>query len=183
MKSLEIMAPTLAAAALLLCSCSKTDETVVETVRTYQIGEKVSLPPLNYAVFEKQWAPQLGSGAEARLPQTRFFLVRISATNIGKASAFVPNMVLEDDNGGTCAELEDGTGAPHWLGYLRSVKPADSIQGNVLFDCAPKHYKLKLTNEDGKVAYVDLPLSFDSTDTTVDVLRKDESGEKLKHPK
>ena len=182
MKSFQILAPVLASATLFLCSCSKT-EAVVEPVRTYQIGEKVKLPPLMYTVFEKQWATEFGIGAEARLPKTRFYLIRIGATNTGSSEAYVPNMTLEDDAGGTCAETQDGTGAPHWLGYLRSVKPADTIQGNILFDCAPKHYKLKLTNEDGLAAYVDLPLSFDNADGGIDMLQKDRPAGKLVHPK
>ena len=182
MKSFTVIAPVLAAAALCLSCCTRT-EAVNEPIRTFQMGERVNLPPLNYAVFEKQWATQFGTGTEARLPSTRFFLVRISATNNGSAEAFVPNMTLEDDAGNSCAELQDGSGAPNWIGYLRSVKPADTIQGNVLFDCPPKHYRLKLSNEDGKSAYVDLPLSFDAPDSSVDILRKDDTGAKLSHPK
>jgi len=181
MKSLILLAP-LAGAMLLVSSCSK-GEAVKEPVRTFQIGERVNLQPLIYAVFEKQWVTQFGTGPEARTPQNRFFLVRLSVNNNGTSTAFVPNMTLEDDAGGTCAELQDGDGAPHWLGYLRSIKPAGSIEGTVLFDCTPKHYRLKLANEDGKIAYVDLPLSFDTNENTVDVLPKDDTGEKLKHPK
>jgi len=177
-----IFLPFLAGAAGLLSSCSKS-QAVAEPVRTYQIGERVNLPPLTYAVFEKQWATQFGAGTDARLPQTRFLLVRISATNNGKSDAFVPNVSLEDDSGNSFAELSDGDGVPHWIGYLRSVKPADTIQGNLLFDCPPKHYKLKLSNEDGKVAYVELPLSFESPDSGVDVLPKTNPSNTLSHPK
>src|SRR5579883_2115287 len=141
MRSIHVLAPAMAAAALLFCSCSKSEATN-EPARTYQLGERVNLTPLIYAVFEKQWAAQFGTGSEARVPKTRFFLIRVSITNNGSSTAFVPNMALQDDAGGSCPELEDGDQAPHWLGYLRSVKPADTIQGNVLFDCEPKHYKL-----------------------------------------
>ena len=45
--------------------------------------------------------------------------------------------------------------------FLRSVKPAESAQGNVVFDAPPRHYKLKLMDETGeRSAYIDIPLSF-----------------------
>ena len=183
MKSVTVSVPALVVAALFLCACTRS-EAVTEPIRTFQMGERVNLAPLSYAIFEKQWATQFGTGTDARFPSTRFLLVRVSATNNGNADAFVPNMTLEDDAGNTCAELQDGSGAPNWIGYLRSVRPADTIQGNVLFDCAPKHYRLKLSNEDGKSAYVDLPLSFDTPDSNnLDMLKKEDSGGKLSHPK
>ena len=126
--------------------------------------------------------PQLGSGVDARVPQNRFFLVRVSATNGGGSEAFIPNFTLEDDAGGSCAEVSNGDGVPHWMGYLRSIKPADTLQGNILFDCVPKHYRMKLTNEDGKAAYVDIPLSFDTDSPNVDIPTRDEKSSKLSHP-
>jgi len=182
MRQFPFVLPVLAGMAGLWCACSKSPA-VSEPARTYQIGERVDLAPLNYAVFEKQWAAQLGSGNDARLPQTRFLLVRISAANNGKSEVFVPNMTLEDDAGNSYAEVSNGDGVANWIGYLRSIKPADTIQGWVLFDCPLKHYKLKLTNEDGKAAYVELPLSFDNPDGVVDVLPKEGPGGKLSHPK
>ena len=50
---------------------------------------------------------------------------------------------------------------PQYIGYLRSVKPAQSAQGNALFDAPPRHYKMKISDETGdKIAYVDIPLNF-----------------------
>jgi hypothetical protein len=50
---------------------------------------------------------------------------------------------------------------PQWAGYLRNVKPADNVQGNIVFDAPPAHYKLKLADETGtKFALIDIPLSF-----------------------
>ena len=67
----------------------------------------------------------------------------------------------EDDNGATFPELSSGEGVPQFIGYLRSVKPAESQQGNALFDAPPRHYKLRIADETGeKVAYVDIPLNF-----------------------
>jgi len=52
---------------------------------------------------------------------------------------------------------------PQWIGFVRKVKPADSISGNVVFDAEPKHYRLRVTDENGeKAALVDIPLNFNA---------------------
>ncbi len=148
------------------------------------MGERVVLPPFTYAVYEKQWVAQLGVGTEARLPQNRFLVIRISATNGGGAEAYVPNLSLEDDAGNACSEISNGDSVPNWIGVLRSVKPVDTLQGNVLFDCPPKHYRLKFATEEGKIAYVDIPLSFDGDAPSVEIpTKKDEKTGGLVHPK
>jgi hypothetical protein len=172
-KSIVLEAAVIASFAL-LCSCSS-GSAEKEPVRTYQMGERAVVAPFTYAVYEKQWLAQLGTGPEARLPQNRFLLVRISATNGGGAEAYVPNLALEDDAGNTCSEANNGDAVPHWIGYLRSIKPADTLQGDILFDCAPKHYRLKLANEEGKYAYVDIPLSFESEGPSVEIPTKEKS--------
>ena len=44
---------------------------------------------------------------------------------------------------------------------LAQVKPAESAQGNLVFDAPPAHYKLRITDENEEnPAYVDIPLSF-----------------------
>jgi hypothetical protein len=64
-------------------------------------------------------------------------------------------------SGNTYNEISDGTGVPQWISYLRNVKPAESAQGNVLFDAPPRHYKLKIQDEDSeKAALIDIPLNF-----------------------
>ena len=51
---------------------------------------------------------------------------------------------------------------------LRSVKAADSLQGNVVFDCPPRRYKLKVTDPDGRrTALIDIPLTFNSESVDV----------------
>jgi hypothetical protein len=85
----------------------------------------------------------------------------VSAVNGYGTDIIVPNLSIEDDNGNTYPELSSGEGVPQYIGYLRNVKPAESAQGNALFDAPPRHYKMKVTDESGeKIAYVDIPLSF-----------------------
>src|SRR6185369_1549716 len=81
-------------------------------VRTYALGERIALGHLVYVVFETQWLTQIGEGADARVPQHRFFLVRLSTVNSLGTEVMVPNLVLEDDNGNTYPELSSGEGVP-----------------------------------------------------------------------
>lgn len=151
--------PVLAAvtAALLLNACSSRSY----PVRSYGLGEKVALGHIIYTVYETQWMPQLGDGPAARVPQHRFFLVRMTAVNSGSADLIVPNLTIEDDKGNSYPELQNGDGVPRWIGYLRSVKPAESAQGNLVFDAPPAHYRLRITDEgEDHSAYIDIPLSF-----------------------
>ena len=125
------------------------------------MGEKVALGRIVYAVYETQWVPQFGEGPDARIPQHRFFLVRMAAVNSGGADLIMPNVAIEDDKGNSYPELSNGDGVPQWIGSLRKVKPGDSAQGNLVFDAPPAHYKLRVTDEnDENSAYFDIPLSF-----------------------
>ena len=130
-------------------------------VRTYNLGEKVTLGHIIYTVYETQWLTQTGVAPDVRLPQNRFFLVRVNANNTGASDLIVPGISVVDDKGNTYQELQNGDGIPQWIGILRSVHPAESATGNVVFDCPPGHYKLKVTDENGeRMAWVDIPLSF-----------------------
>jgi hypothetical protein len=130
---------------------------------TFAVGERIELGHIVYTVFETQWMTQFGSGLDARVPQNRFFLVRLSASNSGTADVLVPGMTVVDDNGDSYTELTDGDGVPQWLGALRQARPAEAAQGNVAFDVPPRHYKLRITDDsEQKAAFVDLPLTFNA---------------------
>ncbi len=130
---------------------------------SHRMGERVSVGPLVYNVFEAQWKAQLGQGADARVPKDRFFLIRFSVVNGGASDVIVPTLTLVADNGQTYAELADGDQVPQWTGYLRHVKPAETLQGNVVFDVPPKHYLLRLTDENSQTSSdIDIPLNFSS---------------------
>lgn len=131
------------------------------TVRTYPMGERIQLGNLIYNVFESRWLTQMGEGVAARVPENRFFLVRVSITNSGPKEVIVPIMNVADDSGKSYTELSNGDQVPDWIGYLRSIKPAESLQGNVVFDCSPRHYRIKLGDEgEQRAALVDIPLTF-----------------------
>jgi hypothetical protein len=155
-----------AAAALMLASCGPK----TFPVRTYPMGEKVTLGHLIYTVFETQWLTQLGSGTDARVPQNRFFLVRISVANSGSQDLTVPNLYVEDDKHNEYPELTNGDGVPQWIGSIRNPHPAEAAAGNLLFDCPPGHYKLHIADEDDDhTAYIDIPLNFTSETPEVPV--------------
>lgn len=147
-------------AAVFLSACGDSEEKTFP-VHTYNMGEKIGLGHLIYQVYETQWLTHIGQGADARVPQNRFFLVRLSALNSLSTDVIVPNFILEDDSGKTYPELSSGEGVPQYIGYLRTVKGTDSAAGNAIFDVPPRHYKMKITDETGeRTAYVDIPLNF-----------------------
>jgi hypothetical protein len=151
----------LAATVSLLAACSDNHPGPLR-VHLYALGDRIYIGHIVYQVFETQWKPALGDGPDARVPQNRFFILRFSATNSGGSNEIVPNMSLEDQNGNSYPELKDGTKVPLWVGYLRQVAPADSVQGSVVFDVAPRSYKLRLWDEDHiNSALIDLPLQFE----------------------
>src|ERR1035438_5039639 len=104
-----VMLLAAAAAASLLSSCGDSGDKAFP-VRTYSMGEKITVGHIVYVVFETQWLTHIGEGLDARVPQNRFFLVRMSATNGGGGDVIVPNFSIEDDNGKSYPELSTGDG-------------------------------------------------------------------------
>jgi len=150
----------LAVPALLLSSCTGS---LQKDIKVHEMGTRVETGHLIYTVFETEWLPQIGAGDTARVPKNRFFLVRLSAINSGSEELDVPNLTLIDDQGGTVEELTDGDQVPQWIGIVRRVKPADSLAGNAVFDAEPKHYKLRVRDENSeKSALIDIPLNFNA---------------------
>jgi hypothetical protein len=125
------------------------------------MGDRAEVGHLVYTAVETRWLPQIGEPPQSRVPKNRFLLVRVSVVNSSNSSELAPALSLVDDDGQTYPELSDAQGAPQWIGALRSVKPAEAAQGNVVFDVAPRHYKLRVVDEnDEKAALIDIPLSF-----------------------
>lgn len=127
------------------------------------MGDRIQLGNLVYNVYDSQWHTQLGEGPGARIPESRFFLVRVSVTNSGPSDAIVPTFSVSDESGKPIQELSNGDRVPQWIGFLRGVKPAETIQGYAVFDCAPRNYKVRIADEtEQKIALVDIPLTFSS---------------------
>jgi len=148
-----------AVAALFLNSCGGSPK----DTKVYEMGTRVEAGHLIYTVFETEWLPQIGAGDSTRVPKNRFFLVRLSAINSGSEELDVPNVTLVDDRDGAVEELSDGSDFPQWIGIVRRVKPADSLAGNVVFDAEPKHYRLRVRDENNeKSLLIDIPLNFNA---------------------
>jgi hypothetical protein len=128
----------------------------------YRMGERVQVGPLIYTVLDTEWRDQIGDASNPRLPGNRFLAVRLSVTNSGAVTSAVPTAAVIDSHGESHTELNDAGGVPEWLGYIRSVKPADTLIGRVVFDVPAAAYDLKLSNdadpENVISATVDLPL-------------------------
>ncbi len=152
----------------LLIGCS---EKAAPPARTYQMNEKVAVGPLLYTVFETQWLTHTGTPPDEKVPQNRFFLVRLSMANSTGSEVMAPTLSVEDDKGNTYPEVTTDVGAPQWIGLIRRVRASDSAAGNLVFDCPPGHYKLHLADpESDKEALVDLPLTFNSEPPEVPAL-------------
>jgi hypothetical protein len=153
----------LAGAALACLAAGTACTTAAPQAQLRRMGERVSVGSLVYNLFEDQWKAQLGQGSDTRVPKDRFFLLRLSVVNAGSSDLMVPPLTLVDDAGQTYAELPNGDQVPQWTGYLRRVKPAETLQGNVIFDVPPKHYRLRVTDENSENGRdIDIPLNFTS---------------------
>jgi len=142
-------------------------------VNVYRMGEKVQAGQLIYNVFETKWEAQIGEGQQARTPAHRFMLMHLTVVNSGAEPVSVPSFKLTDESGRTFAESMEGQGVPLWLGMIRRVKPADTLEGNAVFDVEPKSYKLKLDDgsDSGTVVMVDLPLQFEASKPALDFFK------------
>jgi Domain of unknown function (DUF4352) len=153
---------TTLAASLLLSSCGSTN---VQSKSEYQMGEKIVVGPLTYNVIETTWRSQLGDEFKVRIPEQRFLVITISVTNGGGHEVSVPLLMLENQNGDSFRELENGEGVDGWFGFLRTIGPAQTQQGRIIFDVPLSSYKLRLTDGGDpateKYAWVKIDLRMD----------------------
>ena len=131
----------------------------------YQMGEKVPFGKVTYNVIESVWRTQLGDQLNLRFPQQRFLLISISVTNSSGGDVSIPLFQVEGANGQAYRELEDGQGVDNWFGLLRTISPAQTQQGRIVFDVPLSSYRLRLTDgaESGeeKYTWVQIPLRMD----------------------
>lgn len=149
--------------AALLLGCG-TQEKASKT--PHAMGERVQVGPLVYTVLEADWENELGDGANARIPKNRFLVIRLSVQNAGSKELTLPLLMLEDDKRQETLELDNGQGVEDWMGLLRHVTPANTIQGRIVFDVPVAPYQLRLTDaaelENERTAYVSIPLKLGS---------------------
>ncbi len=138
----------------------------------FQMGERATATPMTYNVVQTGWRTQLGDILQVRVPQNRYLVIALSATNGGGHPVSVPFFTLESPSGAEYKELESGDGVDNWFGLLREVAPAETKQGNIVFDVPLGSYRLRLTDggEPGseKFVWVEIPLRIDG-DSTVEM--------------
>jgi hypothetical protein len=131
------------------------------------MGQRVQVGPITYVALETQWKTQLKEGVGSAVPNNRFLMIRMSLTNSGGANQAVPLMVLVDAKGETHPEVTEGTEeVPQWLGLLRNLAPAQTEQGNIVFDVPMGAYKLKVSDggdiQTERTALIDIPLTMEA---------------------
>lgn len=131
-------------------------------VPVFRMGENIQVGALIYNVFEAHWRVQMGEGVQPRAPDHRFLIVHLSVTNGGAEAAAVPALKLIDENRHVYGETMNGRNIPSWWGLIRNLKPAETREGNVVFDVEPKSYKLELDDDTdlSHAARVEMPLRF-----------------------
>lgn len=156
------------AGGLLLTGCNKQNSVQIN----FQMGDRITAGPVVYNVIQTMWRTQLGDIFKIRVPQNRFLMITLSATNGSGREVSVPLSTLEGDNGKEYRELDSGDGIDNWFGLIRTIGPAETRQGNIVFDVPLTSYRLRLTDggEPGteKFVWVDIPLHID-TDTSIEV--------------
>lgn len=153
-------------ALLLTASCKR--QTSVQI--NYQMGERITDGPMVYNIVQTIWKTQLGDLFKVRVPDNRYLMITLSATNSGGKDVSIPFLTLEGAAGKEYHEIEDGDGVDRWFGLLRNIQPAETRQGNLVFDVPLTSYRLRLTDggEPGteKFVWVEIPLRMDP-DTTI----------------
>ena len=158
------LAAAVACGALLVaggCSKSRTDNALIGT---FKMGERVQAGRIIYNVLEAEWKAALTEGGRA--PQHRFLFLRVSITNSGGEPVSVPAFELLGANGTNYQEVtENMAGVRNWLGLLRTVAPATTEQGIVVFDAPLAAYKLVLMDgsdvDNERYAHVEIPVALE----------------------
>lgn len=162
-----LLAALSVAGGLLLTGCNKQSSAQIN----FQMGDRITNGPVSYNVIQTVWRTQLGDIFKTRVPENRFLMITLSATNGGGKEVSIPLLTLEGDNK-EYRELENGDGVNNWFGLIRTISPAETRQGNIVFDVPLTSYRLRLTDggEPGteKFVWVDIPLRLD-TDTSIEV--------------
>jgi len=162
-----LLAALSVAGGLLLTGCNRQNSVQIN----FQMGDRITNGPVSYNIIQTVWRTQLGDIFKTRVPENRFLMITLSATNGGGKEVSIPLLTLEGDNK-EYRELENGDGVNNWFGLIRTISPAETRQGNIVFDVPLTSYRLRLTDggEPGteKFVWVDIPLRLD-TDTSIEV--------------
>ncbi|MGJ5820636.1 DUF4352 domain-containing protein [Paludibaculum fermentans] len=147
--------------AFILPGCSRF-KSGSNSTRVYQMGSPAVAGPLTYTVLDTEWKESLEGSLGAQLPEHRFLVVNVSIMNGSGGDINVPLLALIDAEGKEYREKDKGEGVNQWLGILRPIPPAQTLNGHILFDVPLGGYKLRISSggdaESETTALVDLPL-------------------------
>ncbi len=139
------------------CSSARLTEPV------HKMGELTRVGPVIYNVLETEWRNQLGGSIQEVIPENKYLLIRLTVTNSGNQEVAIPLLHLEDEQGNNYIELSEVKGVSNWLGLLRIVQPAATLQGVIVFDVPAGDYRLRVTDggdlEEEKTALIEIPLT------------------------
>jgi hypothetical protein len=132
--------------------------------KTHAMGELVQTGALVYTVTEAEWRNELAGGPSGVIhPKHRFLTLRVNISNSGSQELSVPLLQVEDSSGASYSELDEVEGVDNWLGLLRVLPPAGTMEGRIAFDVPPAVYRLRVTSggdpEKETNALVEIPLS------------------------
>jgi hypothetical protein len=143
--------------AAMLAGCSRQNP---HPVVSYKMGETARAGPLSYTVTEAEWFDQLGEGAAARVPKSRFLAVRLTVTNGGAQRSAIPPVELVDARGESHPEV-DAAELGDWLGTFRGLDAAQTEHGRVVFDVPSGTYRLRVAEDADpdvqRAALIELP--------------------------
>ena len=145
------------------CSCGK-PQSDSSFIGTFNMGERVQAGKIIYTALESEWKTALTEGGRA--PQHRFLFLRVSMTNSGGEPVNVPALELEGANGTRYQEVtENLQGVQNWLGLMRTVGPATTEQGVIVFDVPLAAYKLIVVDgsevDNERYAHVEIPVQLE----------------------
>src|ERR1700692_4877221 len=82
------------AGGLLLTGCNRQNSVQIN----FQMGDRIKAGPIVYNVIQTMWRTQLGDIFKTRVPENRFLMITLSATNGGGKEISIPLLTLESDN-------------------------------------------------------------------------------------
>jgi hypothetical protein len=127
------------------------------------MGELTTVGPVIYNVLETEWRTDIGESFQQKIPKHKFLVIRLTITNSGNQDVAIPLLTLEDQGDNSHLEISEVAGVPDWLGLLRILQPASTVQGAIVFDVPAGDYRLRVTDggelERERTALVEIPLT------------------------
>ena len=161
-----------------ICLMSLCCQTIAPGEQHYRMGELASVGPVIYNVLETDWRTEIGQSLEQKIPEHKFLLIQLTITNSGNQDVAIPLLSLEDQQDNSYLEVSEVEGVANWLGLLRILDPASTMQGTIVFDVPTGDYNLRVTDggelDNERTALVEIPLSL-GTPASVEPLEALES--------